>query len=311
MLTKIRHIPAPEAIAAIASIVISALLMGLKFFAYYLTGSAAVFSDALESIVNVLAASFAAYSLFLAHQPADRQHPYGHGKIEFVSAGFEGGMILLAALVIVAQALLEIARPGGPRLLNLNVGLLLTVISGAVNAAMGLYLVRAGRKRGSMTLEADGRHLLTDAITSAAVLVGLILVKLTGWSYADPLAALVVALFIVRSGYSLLRRSAAGLMDEQDVLDDNLLRGILDSHCGDSGKPPRICSYHKLRHRHSGRYHWVDFHIMVPAEWDVRHGHEVASALEYEIEQALGEANATAHVEPCAGEKCASCQGRA
>ena len=284
MLTKIRHIPAPEAIAAIASIVISALLMGLKFFAYYLTGSAAVFSDALESIVNVLAASFAAYSLFLAHQPADRQHPYGHGKIEFVSAGFEGGMILLAALVIVAQALLEIARPGGPRLLNLNVGLLLTVISGAVNAAMGLYLVRAGRKRGSMTLEADGRHLLTDAITSAAVLVGLILVKLTGWSYADPLAALVVALFIVRSGYSLLRRSAAGLMDEQDVLDDNLLRRILDSHCGDSGKPPRICSYHKLRHRHSGRYHWVDFHIMVPAEWDVRHGHEVASALEYEIE---------------------------
>ena len=311
MLTKIRHIPAPEAIAAIASIVISALLMGLKFFAYYLTGSAAVFSDALESIVNVLAASFAAYSLFLAHQPADRQHPYGHGKIEFVSAGFEGGMILLAALVIVAQALLEIARPGGPRLLNLNVGLLLTVISGAVNAAMGLYLVRAGRKRGSMTLEADGRHLLTDAITSAAVLVGLILVKLTGWSYADPLAALVVALFIVRSGYSLLRRSAAGLMDEQDVLDDNLLRRILDSHCGDSGKPPRICSYHKLRHRHSGRYHWVDFHIMVPAEWDVRHGHEVASALEYEIEQALGEANATAHVEPCADEKCASCQGRA
>ena len=311
MLTKIRHIPAPEAIAAIASIVISALLMGLKFFAYYLTGSAAVFSDALESIVNVLAASFAAYSLFLAHQPADRQHPYGHGKIEFVSAGFEGGMILLAALVIVAQALLEIARPGGPRLLNLNVGLLLTVISGAVNAAMGLYLVRAGRKRGSMTLEGDGRHLLTDAITSAAVLVGLILVKLTGWSYADPLAALVVALFIVRSGYSLLRRSAAGLMDEQDVLDDNLLRRILDSHCGDSGKPPRICSYHKLRHRHSGRYHWVDFHIMVPAEWDVRHGHEVASALEYEIEQALGEANATAHVEPCAGEKCASCQGRA
>jgi cation diffusion facilitator family transporter len=308
MLAKIRHIPAPEAIAALASIVISALLMGLKFFAFYLTGSAAIFSDALESIVNVLASGFAAYSLFLAHQPADPQHPYGHGKIEFLSAGFEGGMILLAALVIVAQSLLEMARPGGPRVLNLNIGLLLTVISGAINAAMGLYLLRAGRTRGSMTLEADGRHLLTDAITSAAVLAGLILVKLTGWTYADPLAALVVAMFIMRSGYGLLRRSAGGLMDEQDVIDDKLLRSILDAHSGASGKEPRICSYHKLRHRHSGRYHWVDFHIMVPADWDVRHGHEVASALEFEIEQALGEANATAHVEPCANEECGNCQ---
>src|SRR5262245_2639915 len=146
MLRKISHVPGREALAASASLVISALLMGLKFFAYYLTGSAAIFSDALESIVNVCAAAFAAYSLFLAHQPADREHPYGHGKIEFLSAGFEGGMILLASLVIIAQAIIEIVRPGGPRIQNVDTGLVLTVVSGAVNAAMGLYLVRFGRK---------------------------------------------------------------------------------------------------------------------------------------------------------------------
>ena len=304
----VRHVPTPEAVAASASVLVSALLMGLKFFAYYRTGSAAIFSDALESIVNVLASGFAAYSLFLAHQPADVKHPYGHGKIEFLSAGFEGGMILLAALVIIAQSTIEIAR--GPRIQNVELGLVLTVISGAVNGALGFYVLGSGRRHRSITLEADGRHLLTDAVTSAAVLLGLIAVKLTGWSYADPLAAIVVALYILRTAFGLLRRSAAGLMDEQDVEDQQLLRRILDSHIGSNGKHPRICSYHKLRHRHSGRYHWVDFHIVVPAEWDVRHGHEVASSIEYEIEQALGEGNATAHVEPCAADGCQSCRTR-
>jgi cation diffusion facilitator family transporter len=184
----------------------------------------------------------------------------------------------------------------------------LTVISGGVNGALGFYLLGSGRKHRSITLEADGRHLLTDAITSAAVLIGLVIVKLTGWTYADPIAAIVIAIYIMRTAWGLLRRSAAGLMDEQDVEDQKLLRGILDAHIGASGTDPRICSYHKLRHRHSGRYHWVDFHLVVPADWDVRHGHEVASALEYEIEQALGEGNATAHVEPCISPDCQSCR---
>jgi len=182
------------------------------------------------------------------------------------------------------------------------------VISGAINAALGLYLVRSGRRLRSITLEADGRHLLTDAVTSAAVLAGLVAVKLTGWAYADPIAALVVAVYIIHTAWGLLRQSAAGLMDEQDVEDQKLLRGILDRHIGSTGNEPHICSYHKLRHRHSGRYHWVDFHIVVPSNWDIRHGHEVASAIEYEIEQALGEGNATAHVEPCADQACASCR---
>ncbi|HEX8522914.1 MAG TPA: cation diffusion facilitator family transporter [Tepidisphaeraceae bacterium] len=311
MLRKIANVPRSEALAALAAVVISAVLMAIKFIAYYWTGSAAIFSDALESIVNVAASSFAAYSLFLAHQPADVQHPYGHGKVEFLSAGFEGGMILLAALVILAQALLETVQPGGPRIGHVEIGLTLTVIAGGTNALLGLLLVRVGTRQRSVALQADGRHLLSDAVTSLAVLVGLILVKTTGWRYADPIAAAVVALYISRMAWGMLRTSAAGLMDEQDLEDQQLLIDILDAHVGPEGKEPRICSYHKLRHRHSGRYHWVDFHVVVPADWDVRHGHEVASAIEHEIEQALGEGNATAHVEPCAGGACGACVAQA
>ena len=310
MLAKVARIPRAEAIAASTSIVVSALLMAIKFIAYFKTGSAAIFSDALESIVNVVASTFAGYSLFLAHQPADREHPYGHGKIEFLSAGFEGGMILLASLVIIAQALMEALRSGGPSINNVDLGLVLTIAAGAVNALLGLFLLRAGRKQHSIALEADGRHLLTDAVTSAAVVIGLAAVKVWHWPYADPIAAFLIALYIAREAYGLLRRSAAGLMDEQDVADEILLRKILDSHVGKEGKSPQICSYHKLRHRHSGRYHWVDFHIMVPADWDIAHGHQVASSIEYEIEQALGEGNATAHVEPCVARDCETCAAK-
>src|SRR4029079_7826034 len=136
------------------------------------------------------------------------------------------------------------------------------------------------------------------------------LVKLTGWRRLDPLTAVAVAIYVGGQAFWLLRRSWAGLMDEQDIEDARLLRQILDSHVGSAGKEPCICSYHKLRHRHSGRYHWVDFHIMVPATWDIDRGHRVASEIEYEIENALGEGNATAHVEPCTDETCADTHAR-
>lgn len=297
------HVPRAESTAALLSVGIGALLLGVKFVAYFITGSAAIFSDALESIVNVLASCFALYSLVLAHQPADKDHPYGHGKIEFLSVGFEGGMILLAALVIAVRAVESLIH--GSQLKSLEFGLLLMAVAMLVNGCLGLYLIRRGRRTGSMVLIADGKHLMTDAITSVAVLITLCMIKLTGWHWADPLAAFGVAIYITIVALGLLSASAAGLMDRQDSNDDRLLRQILDSHV--HGHEPRICSYHKLRHRHSGRYHWVDFHIMVPAGWDIRQGHAVASSIEYEIEQALGEGNATAHVEPCADAKCHAC----
>ncbi|WP_428939308.1 cation diffusion facilitator family transporter [Fontivita pretiosa] len=303
------HVVAAEKRAAMLSLGVGIVLMLIKFVAYFLTGSAAIFSDALESIVNVLASGVALYAIILAHQPADREHPYGHGKVEFLSAGFEGGMIILAALVIITRAIEELIS--GPGLHELDFGLTLVGLAMLVNGGVGVYLVWRGRKSNSITLEADGKHLLSDAITSAVVLAALGVMRFTGWVWLDPIAAILVALYIVSMAAGLLRRSAAGLMDEQDRADDAMIRGILDSHLAPDGRQPLICSYHKLRHRHSGRYHWVDFHIMVPGKWDVDYGHRVASAIEYEIELALGQGNATAHVEPCTGDGCEACAAAA
>ena len=308
----LKHVPRTEARAAILSLVLAIVLLAAKTFAFALTRSAAIFSDALETVVNVAAAAFAIYSLSVAHTPADRDHPYGHGKIEFFAGGFEGGMIFLASLFMIGKAVQTLVY-GGLKLEGLGTGIL--VLGGAlfVNSFAGLYLVRVGKRSGSMTLEADGRHLLADAITSVFALIALLLVRLTGAKWIDPIMAIVVAAYIAMIGVVLMRRSAGGLMDRQDKADQKLLQTILDSHVGTSGREPHICSYHKVRHRHSGRYHWVDFHIMVPPDWDVKRGHEVASAIEYEIEQAIGEGNATAHIEPCKDEDCPSCQavGRA
>jgi cation diffusion facilitator family transporter len=219
-------------------------------------------------------------------------------------------MIVLAALVILGEAVLDIWRiHRGTETLHrgaLDYGLLLILVAMLVHGVLGIYLVRSGRQHQSMTLEADGWHLLTDSLTSATVLVALLIVRFTGWAYADPIGALAIGAYITATGWHLIRRAAAGLMDEQDIADQKLLIDLLDAHV--AGKTePKICSYHKLRHRHSGRYHWVDFHLIVPGWWDVDRGHRVASTIEYEIEQALGQGNATAHVEPCKDTPCPTC----
>ena len=298
------RIPQPERFAAVVSIVVGLLLMAIKFTAYFLTGSAAIFSDALESIVNVAASAVAFYSLFLAHTPADESHPYGHGKVEFMSAGFEGGMVLLASIAIAIKTI-DMLLFHTFELEHLGPGLLLVALAMIVNGATGAYLIYTGRRHRSLALEADGHHLLSDALTSVAALAALALVKWLNWPYADPIAALLVAAYLAFIGARLLRRSAAGLMDEQDVEDDRVLQALLSAHMGPNAKEPRICSYHKLRHRHSGRYHWVDFHVMVPSNLTVDQGHTIASAIEHEIEQTLGEGKATAHIEPCP-----DCHGR-
>lgn len=158
-----------------------------------------------------------------------------------------------------------------------------------------------------MTLEADGKHLLSDALTSIAVLVALGLVRITGWRYFDPLTALLMGAYISWMALGLMRRSAAGLMDREDPEDRRILAKILDAHVGPAGVEPRICAYHKLRHRHTGRYHWIEFHLQMPAARTVSDAHAAAGAIEREIEQALGDADATAHVEPCVAADCLGC----
>ncbi len=308
MLSPLKHIPRVEARAAILSLVVGLALLVVKFAAYFLTGSTIIFSDALEGIVNVTAAAFALYSIGYAHQPADEKHPYGHGKVEFFSAGFEGGMILLAAAMILFRAIEAFQH--GTQLQHdaLVWAIVLTSFALAVNGLLGLNLVRTGRTHRSITLEADGWHLLTDAITSAVALVTIVIIYFTHLNWLDPAAAVVASLYIGRTGLRLMGHAKAGLLDEQDDHDRQTLERILNGHIGPAAQPPRICSYHKLRHRHSGRYHWVDFHLVIPASMSVDQGHRLASTIEYEIEQTLGEGNATAHIEPCIDRACARCR---
>jgi cation diffusion facilitator family transporter len=291
------------------SLAVGVGLLGLKFFAYYVTESAAIFSDAVESIANVMGSAMATYALVVAHSPADDEHPYGHGKIEFLSAMFEGTLVLLAAVFIVIRTFDAIWHNELVQEQRLNLGLGLVVLAMLVNGGVGWYLVRTGRKQDSMTLEADGKHLMSDALTSVGVLVALGLVRVTGWRGFDPLAALLLGGYIGWMAIGLLRRAGARLMDRQDQGDVALLTRLLDAHVGPQGAEPRVCAYHKLRHRHNGRYHWVDLHLLVPGNWTVERGHAVAGAIEGELQRALGEGNATAHIEPCAAKDCPHCQG--
>jgi cation diffusion facilitator family transporter len=284
--------------AAQIALAIGVVLTSVKFVAYLITNSSAIFSDALESIVNVLAGTGMLWAVHAAHRPADRNHPYGHGKAEFMIAGAEGAMICLAAAVIFFRAIEQLWSGARPE--NLGAGIWLIIGAMLVNAAAGLWLIRSGRRSGSIALEADGKHLLSDAVTSVAVLVALVLVQITGQKWIDPLTAIAVAVFIAVVGLRLLRQSSAGLMDEQDPKDDAMLRALLDAHVGPAATAlPRICGYHKLRHRHTGRYHWIDFHLLLPPTTNVDSAHRIASEIEHEIESALGYADATAHVEPC------------
>lgn len=304
----ISRIPRIETRAAGISLSVSVGLLIIKFVAFFLTQSAAIFSDAVESIANVLGSSVAFYALSVAHSPADEDHPYGHGKVEFLSAMFEGSLVLLAAVFIVFRTLDAIMSGELVQDQQLNLGLWLVTLALVVNGGVGLYLIRTGRKQGSMTLEADGKHLMSDALTSIAVLAGLGLVKITGWRYFDPITALLIGGYIGWIAVALLRSAAARLMDKQDFGDTRVLADALDAHIGPTGKEPRICGYHKLRHRHSGRFHWVDFHILVPAKWTVESAHAAAQYIEDQIETILGDAEATAHVEPCATPDCPNCR---
>lgn len=296
---------AQERIAARISFLVGSVLMIVKFVAYLFTGSSAIFSDALESIVNVIASGFALWAVGYSYSPADRTHPYGHGKIEFVSAMLEGSMILLAAAVILSQAIVQFYRL--EEVHELFTGIVLVAVAMVINGALGLFLYFRGKRHNAIALQADGEHLISDAITSAAVLVSLVLIRLTGLTILDPVCATLVSAYVAWMGIHLVRRSVAGLMDEQDPADDRRIRALLDTHVGVGAVEPRICSYHKLRHRHTGRYHWIDFHLVVPADWGVARAHEAASALEHEIELLLTYADATAHVEPCVSEECARC----
>jgi len=277
---------------ALHALVIGALLTALKLAIYWLTDSVAVLSDALESIINVAAAGVMLYSIWMANQPADREHPYGHGKLQFLAVGLEGWLILLAGILIAVEAIGRLIAGTEPQ--RLGWGLVSLGIVGLLDAALAGYVAYMGRRYQNEVLAADGRHLWTDVASTAGVLVGLGLVRYTGYAWLDPVVALVMAALIGAASWRLLWHSTQELMDRRDPEDERIIRQILDQEVASGA----IVGYHKLRHRHAGAFHWVDIHLQVPGQTTVTAGHALASRIEHRVERALGQANATAHLEP-------------
>jgi len=288
--------------AACLSLFIGALLMGVKFYLYRITHSSAILSDALESIINVVASGFALASILIASKPPDESHPYGHGKIEYFSAGFEGALIVSAAVGIFISGVPRIFHPGD--LTHLQGSLLVLFGVSLVNLALGAGLVRVGKRTDSLTLLADGKHVLTDVYTSGGVLLGLWLAHATGWYRLDGIIACVVGMNILFSGWSLVRHSFTGLMDASDAQLLERIAGIIAAHRRD----PWI-DIHQLRAWRSGNFIHVDFHLILPREFSLQESHREAKALGKMIEdQFQGRASVLIHTDPCEDPDCPVCR---
>jgi cation diffusion facilitator family transporter len=266
--------------------------IGLKALAWWLTDSVALLSDALESLVNLAAALLALSMLRLAARAPDKEHPFGFSKAEYFSAGIEGALIVLAAAGILATALPRLAAPqpiDAPAW-----GLALTTLASLINLAAGLALMRAGRKHRSITLEADGKHLMTDVWTSAGVLLGVALALATGWLALDPLVALAVAAHIVWAGIGLMRRSVTGLLDGAIPQAD---RAQIDKLFVEYSRRYGI-SFHALLTRRAAARRFITFHMLVPDEWSVAQAHRLSEEIEERVRELVDGAHVTTHIEP-------------
>lgn len=273
------------------SILAALITIGMKGVAYAVTGSAGLLADALESGVNLLAASTAYFTLWYAARPVDATHAFGHEKIEFFASGLEGMLIVLAGLGSVAVGIDHLIRP--PELTRLGLGTLLSGIAAFINLAVALVLLRAGRRHNSIVLEADGQHLLSDVYTTAGVLIGLGLVMLTGLRWIDPILAMAVGFNIMVTGYRLIRRSFNGLMDHAlpPEMQERMREAIRQTI-------PSDVTFHALRTRQAGRRMFAEFHLLVPGGGTVREAHALAHRVESKLREEMPELIATIHIEP-------------
>jgi cation diffusion facilitator family transporter len=266
--------------------------ISLKLFAYFLTGSVGLFSDALESGVNLIAAVVALFMITLAEKPADEEHAYGHYKAEYFSSAIEGGLIVIAAFSIIWSAVPRIIHP--QPLENVGIGLLVSLAASAINLAVGLILINQGKKNHSITLEADGKHLMTDVYTSIGVLIGIVVVKLSGWLVLDGIVAIGVALNIIWTGYQLMRRSALGLLDSSIPEAERLkITNALDTY------KDQNLEYHSLMTRQAGQRKFVSLHVLLPGKMSIQEGHDLVEKIERNIRE-LFDAPVTVftHLEP-------------
>jgi cation diffusion facilitator family transporter len=263
----------------------------LKTIAWRLTGSVGLLSDAVESLVNLLAAVLALVMIRWATRPPDAEHEFGHEKAEYFSAGAEGMLILVAAAAIAAAAVGRLLHPSG--LESVGIGLVVSAFASLINLGVALMLIRSGSRHRSITLEADGRHLMTDVLTSAGVIVGVGAVALTGWNPLDPIIALAVAANIVFTGVRLVRRSGAGLMDRAIPARELAAVEAALAPYRENG-----VAFQALRTRRAGRVSFVSVEVLVPARWSVRRGHELLEQVERDIRAALPYASVSTHLAP-------------
>jgi cation diffusion facilitator family transporter len=296
------HHPIRPRLTAISlSLIVGIILMAAKFYVYRMTHSSAVLSDALESIINVAASAFAFWSILLAARPPDESHPYGHGKIEYFSAGFEGALIILAAIGIFKLGVSRIIHPHP--LPQLGEGLMILLAAGVVNLILGMGLIRAGRRTESLTLFAEGKHVLTDVYTSGALLLGLFLIHQTGWYWLDGTIACLVGLNILFSGAQLVRQSFSGLMDAANPELLNKIAAFLVEHRSDLW-----IDIHKLRAWRSGDLVHMDLHLILPRDLTLEQAHHEGE----QLEQALmahfqNKASILIHLDPCVNGDCPIC----
>ncbi len=287
--------------AGLISLVVGLIVLGVKFWGYALTNSQVVLSDALESIVNVIASGVALFALRYAATPPDQKHPYGHGKGEFFSAAFEGGLIVFASVMIIADSTRALIL--GHELRAIDFGMLIVIVAGTLNLMLALYLLRVGRMAGSASLEASGQHLLSDVWTTGASLVGLLVVRATGVSALDALLGIAAGAYLGIVGAKILRGSIGGLLDEnnRDVLSSLAQAFNVVQH-------PGIIGVHGARIMRAGNYHYIDAHVIVPEFWDVQRSHDEVNAFERKaIEHYRYSGEIHFHIDPCRRDYCRKC----
>jgi cation diffusion facilitator family transporter len=278
-------------LAAVTSIVVAAVVMGLKYLAYWVTGSVALYSDALESIVNLITAAVALYTIHVSAQPADRRHQFGHHKAEYFSAVLEGVLIVVAALLIFHEAYDAFLRPRA--LSEPAQGLAINAVATVINAGWSYFLLTWGRRQRSPALVADGWHLVTDVATSVGVLIGLGLAMLTGWQILDPALAALVGANILWAGWRLVRESVSGLMDEAVTVEvARHIRDVISSNAEGA------IEAHDVKTRTAGRVTFIEFHLVVPGSMTVAASHVICDRIEQALQAAVHDAQVLIHVEP-------------
>jgi cation diffusion facilitator family transporter len=280
-----------EFLAMNLSLITGVLMLGLKWSAYLITGSAAAFSDALETVVHVAAVSFAAYSLRVIYRPPDSNHHFGHDKIAYFSSGAEGALVMGAGLVIIYEAITKWIS--GIQLQDVGKGLVFLIAAASINAVLGGYLVRKGTLNHSVILTANGRHVLSDVWTSVGAVGGLGLAWWTGWTFFDPLVAIIFALYILWEGSRIVRHATDGLMDASNPALEALASTALNSFCNEEN-----LSFHRLRLRESGARVYIDFHLQFPNGIPIEEAHAQATRAEHLVAKALPQtADITSHLE--------------